>query len=116
RSNFNVRHRFTLSGLYELPFGAGRRWLQSGAGAAGAGNWDVSGVVMGDSAALAAGLAAVVQPRRVLDARLRDVRECAAESPRRPRLQERESLVRAPVRDREWRGPGAARDLHTRRR
>jgi hypothetical protein len=41
RSNFDVRHRFTLRGLVELPFGPGRRWLGDGFGALCFGNWDL---------------------------------------------------------------------------
>jgi hypothetical protein len=41
RSNFDVRHRFSLSGVWQLPFGENRRWLQDGFGATCLGNWDV---------------------------------------------------------------------------
>ena len=45
RSNFDVRHRFTLHGLWELPFGPGRRWLRQGFAATCLGSWDLYGVV-----------------------------------------------------------------------
>lgn len=41
RSSFDVRHRFTLRGLVELPFGPGRKWFNDGVGALCFGNWDV---------------------------------------------------------------------------
>jgi hypothetical protein len=43
-SNDSRRHRITASGVYELPFGGGRRFLnQGGALAAVVGNWQVAG-------------------------------------------------------------------------
>ncbi len=45
RSNFDVRHRFTLHGSWELPFGPGRKWFNSGVGALCFGNWDLYGVL-----------------------------------------------------------------------
>jgi hypothetical protein len=45
RSNFDVRHRFTMSGLWQLPFGPDRRWLQDGAVAAWVGTWDLYAVL-----------------------------------------------------------------------
>jgi carboxypeptidase family protein len=45
RSNFDVRHRFTLGGLWQIPIGPDRRWLRSGFGATCLGNWDLYGVV-----------------------------------------------------------------------
>ena len=44
-SVFDVRHRFISSILYELPFGAGRRYLQSGVGGAVLGGWQLSTIV-----------------------------------------------------------------------
>ncbi len=42
---FDQRHRFVLSYLYELPFGKGKRWLNSGNPIAYAlGNWQVNGI------------------------------------------------------------------------
>jgi len=41
-SVFDVRHRFVASVLYELPFGAGKPFLESGVGAAILGGWQVS--------------------------------------------------------------------------
>ncbi len=48
-SDFDVRHRFVASGVAELPFGPGKRWLSSGAGAAILGGWTVSGIYTGRS-------------------------------------------------------------------
>ncbi len=44
-SGFDVRHRGVISGVWELPWGPGRRWLQEG-GALGAiaGGWQISGI------------------------------------------------------------------------
>ena len=42
---FDVRNRFVFSSIYELPFGAGRRWLTGGAGAAILGGWQVNGIL-----------------------------------------------------------------------
>ena len=41
RSNFDVRHRVSVSGLWQLPFGENRRWLHDGFGATCLGNWDM---------------------------------------------------------------------------
>jgi hypothetical protein len=43
-SIFDVRHRFVASVLYELPFGAGKPYLQDGVGGAILGGWQVSGI------------------------------------------------------------------------
>jgi len=45
RSNFDVRHRLTVSGIWELPFGPGRRWLNDGVAGLCLGNWDVQTVM-----------------------------------------------------------------------
>ena len=44
-SGFDVRHRGVVSGVWELPWGPGRRWLENG-GVAGAiaGGWQISGI------------------------------------------------------------------------
>lgn len=44
-SGFDVRHRAVVSGVWELPWGAGRRWLANG-GLLGAvaGGWQLSGI------------------------------------------------------------------------
>jgi hypothetical protein len=44
-NNFDVRHSFNASVLYELPIGAGKRWNLSGAGDALLGGWQVGGIV-----------------------------------------------------------------------
>jgi hypothetical protein len=49
RSNFDVRHRFTLAGAWELPFGPGRKWLQGGLAGTCLGNWDLYGVFAASS-------------------------------------------------------------------
>ena len=43
-SGFDVKHRFIASYLYELPFGAGKRWASSGPVRWVAGGWTVSGI------------------------------------------------------------------------
>lgn len=43
-SEFDVRHRFVLSGIYELPFGNGKPFLQNGIAAGILGNWEVAGI------------------------------------------------------------------------
>jgi hypothetical protein len=45
RSNFDVRHRFTLHGSWALPIGVGRRWLDREAFAICCSNWEVYGVL-----------------------------------------------------------------------
>jgi hypothetical protein len=44
-SNFDIRHRFVFSGVYELPFGKGKRYL-NGSRVANqiAGGWQISGI------------------------------------------------------------------------
>ncbi len=44
-SNFDVRHNFTFSPVYELPFGKDRAFLQNGIPAAIVGGWQVTGIV-----------------------------------------------------------------------
>jgi hypothetical protein len=46
RSNFDVRHRVTVAGLWQLPFGPGRRWLHDGAAGLCLGNWDLQAVLV----------------------------------------------------------------------
>lgn len=43
-SDFDVRHRFVMNGIWEFPFGRGRRYFQDGAGAAVLGGWELSGI------------------------------------------------------------------------
>lgn len=45
RNNFDVRHTFNLSALYELPIGKGRRWDIGRIGNAFVGGWQVGGIV-----------------------------------------------------------------------
>ncbi|MEO8660458.1 MAG: hypothetical protein ABI693_18460, partial [Bryobacteraceae bacterium] len=44
-SNFDIRHRFSLSSVWQLPFGKSRRFLGTGPAAAIAGGWQLSGIV-----------------------------------------------------------------------
>jgi outer membrane receptor protein involved in Fe transport len=45
-SNFNVKHRFVFSSIYELPFGTGQRWLaEPGIANRIFGNWKISGIL-----------------------------------------------------------------------
>jgi hypothetical protein len=45
-SRYDQRHRYAFSAGYELPFGAGKRWLSSGGPVAYIfGNWQVQGIV-----------------------------------------------------------------------
>ncbi|MCP5117989.1 MAG: TonB-dependent receptor, partial [bacterium] len=44
RSNFDVRHRMTLSYSWELPFGRGKRFLTSGAASKVFGGWQTFGI------------------------------------------------------------------------
>ena len=40
----DIRHRFSLSGVYELPFGKGKRWASTGPARFVIGDWSISGV------------------------------------------------------------------------
>ncbi len=42
---FDIPHRFVASAIYELPFGAGRPFLNDGVGAAILGGWSVNGIL-----------------------------------------------------------------------
>ena len=44
-SNFDQRHRFAGDFTYELPFGANKRWFNSGTAASLFGNWQLNGNV-----------------------------------------------------------------------
>jgi hypothetical protein len=45
RTNIDVRHTFTMNGVYELPFGKGKQFLSDGGiGAALLGGWQISGI------------------------------------------------------------------------
>ena len=48
-SVFDVRHRFVTSVLYELPFGEGKPYVQTGTGGAILGGWQVSAIVTASS-------------------------------------------------------------------
>ncbi|QEE29120.1 TonB-dependent receptor [Terriglobus albidus] len=43
-SDFNVAHRLVFSPVAQLPFGKGKKWLNSGVSGAIAGGWQVSGI------------------------------------------------------------------------
>jgi hypothetical protein len=43
-SDHHTAHRLVLSGVFELPFGAGKAWATAGAGAAVLGGWVLSGI------------------------------------------------------------------------
>jgi len=45
-ADFDVRHHWTLSGVYELPFGPGRKWIANSKRIAGAflSGWNLSGI------------------------------------------------------------------------
>ena len=45
RNNFDVRHNFNLSALYELPFGNKRKWDLGKFGNAILGNWELGGIL-----------------------------------------------------------------------
>jgi hypothetical protein len=45
RNNFDIRHTFNLSALYQLPVGPGKRFDLGGAGNAILGNWEVGGIL-----------------------------------------------------------------------
>ncbi|HEY0378636.1 MAG TPA: carboxypeptidase regulatory-like domain-containing protein [Pyrinomonadaceae bacterium] len=44
-NNFDVRHTFNLSAIYNLPFGRGRRYDLGSVGNAVLGNWEIGGIV-----------------------------------------------------------------------
>ena len=44
-NNFDVRHSFNASLLYELPFGSGKRWKLSGVSDALLGGWQMGGII-----------------------------------------------------------------------
>ena len=45
RAGFDRRHNFVQSYIYELPFGRGKKWLQSGVASWVLGNWQVNGIL-----------------------------------------------------------------------
>ncbi len=44
-NNFDVRHTFNLSAIYNLPFGSGRRYDLGSVGNAILGNWEIGGII-----------------------------------------------------------------------
>jgi hypothetical protein len=42
----DIRHRFFSTAVYELPFGAGKKWLTSGPAALIAGGWQISSLIV----------------------------------------------------------------------
>jgi hypothetical protein len=44
-SGFDIPHMFSVAALYDLPFGRGRRWLNSGPASKVFGNWQVNAIV-----------------------------------------------------------------------
>ena len=49
RSNFDRLHNYTLTGLYELPWGPNKRWLNEGLLGKLIGGWQVSGIFVAQS-------------------------------------------------------------------
>lgn len=45
RTDFDRRHTFNQSYIYELPFGKGKRWMNNGFAATAFGNWRVNGIL-----------------------------------------------------------------------
>jgi hypothetical protein len=43
-SGLDIRHRFTWSSVYELPFGTGKKWLPQGLLSKVLGNWSIGGI------------------------------------------------------------------------
>jgi outer membrane receptor protein involved in Fe transport len=41
---FDITHNFKFSGIYELPFGKGKRWMANGFASHVLGNWRISGI------------------------------------------------------------------------
>ena len=48
-SDFDVRHRFVLSYSYDLPFGAGKRWMSQGPAAKIFGDFQLAGIIVAQS-------------------------------------------------------------------
>ena len=44
RSSFDARHRFVTSALYQLPFGKGKKWLNSGLTSTLLGGWEIGAI------------------------------------------------------------------------
>lgn len=68
RNNFDIRHTFNLSALYELPFGKGRRFDFGSTGNALLGGWEIGGIVNARSGVPVEVL--VVRPDVVVQCRL----------------------------------------------
>jgi hypothetical protein len=48
-SGFDIPHFFSFASVYQLPFGKGQRWLQSGALSRVLGNWQLNAILLGRS-------------------------------------------------------------------
>jgi hypothetical protein len=48
-SNFNRKHSYVLNGIYELPWGPGKKWLSDGTLGKIVGGWQVSGLFIAQS-------------------------------------------------------------------
>ncbi len=68
RNNFDIRHTFNLSALYELPFGKGRRFDFGSTGNVLLGGWEIGGIVNARSGVPVEVL--VVRPDVVVQCRL----------------------------------------------
>ena len=44
-SDFDMRQRFTLSGIWQMPFGTGKRWANSGAAPRILGGWQLASII-----------------------------------------------------------------------
>ncbi|HXW08139.1 MAG TPA: TonB-dependent receptor [Vicinamibacterales bacterium] len=49
RANYDRRHNYVVTGIYELPWGPGQRWLSSGVLGRVIGGWQLSGVFVAQS-------------------------------------------------------------------
>ena len=84
--SFDVRHRLVLNGVYDLPFGEGRRWLNEGIGAAILGGWQITPAGAGKALAGRV-VAASESPQARIDALF------AASVARSPSPEERKRLI-----------------------
>ena len=77
-SELDINHRFTWSSVYELPFGAGRRWLTTSPLRHLVGGWSLGSIAVLQSGAADLALDPDQHDQRVLG------RSAAGESPARP--------------------------------